>query len=439
MTEYIYEIVAFVTELIKANPNQSAWIVFAIAFVESMAILGSIFPGTMLLTPVGIMLGSGVLPLYETIISILLGALLGDWLSYLIGCYAHDYITEWSWVKNNRSVYDWFEDFVQKHGSFSLIIGRFFGPLRSSVPMFAGLFGMSFINFLFGALPSAVLWMLVYLGPGFLISRPEVYGYLQHELLPLFYNHMFFALLALSASILSVFFRKNKNIFFAMQFFSGFLLIAIAIDGNLLQAIDLMLSAFFKDVLPYKLAGYLEVFFEATTIIPSLCIAIIFGYMFGEKRRFRHFALMLLMLLLVIVVPAVKSIFFRLRPIYASQLTALFAGANSHSFPSGHVTLFFSLLSFIYYFRHRFNIRMLLAFYCISLVSGVLLVISRLSLMRHWPSDIVAGIFLGGLLSTIVFLVHRLIDSDENFSSKQILLALTSVLIISYIRCLYYV
>ena len=39
------------------------------------------------------------------------------------------------------------EDFVQKWGVPSIFIGRFFGPLRASVPLAAGIFEMPYWRF----------------------------------------------------------------------------------------------------------------------------------------------------------------------------------------------------------------------------------------------------------------------------------------------------
>ena len=48
-----------------------------IAFIESLAVAGSIVPGSVVMTFVGIMIGTGILPIEATLISIFCGAFIG--------------------------------------------------------------------------------------------------------------------------------------------------------------------------------------------------------------------------------------------------------------------------------------------------------------------------------------------------------------------------
>ena len=50
------------------------------------------------------------------------------------------------------------EAFVNKWGVPSIFIGRFFGPLRASVPLAAGIFEMSYWPFQIANFVSALVW-----------------------------------------------------------------------------------------------------------------------------------------------------------------------------------------------------------------------------------------------------------------------------------------
>ena len=50
------------------------------------------------------------------------------------------------------------EEFVKKWGVPSIFIGRFFGPLRASVPLAAGIFEMSYWPFQIANFISALVW-----------------------------------------------------------------------------------------------------------------------------------------------------------------------------------------------------------------------------------------------------------------------------------------
>jgi membrane protein DedA with SNARE-associated domain len=58
------------------------------------------------------------------------------------------------------------EEFVKKWGPAAIIIGRFSGPLRASVPIIAGVFAMPYWRFQIANFSSAFLWAAVLLTLG---------------------------------------------------------------------------------------------------------------------------------------------------------------------------------------------------------------------------------------------------------------------------------
>ena len=54
---------------------------------------------------------------------------------------------------------------------WSIVIGRFFGPLRAVVPLVAGVFGMRQIPFQIANVGSAMLWAFVLLAPTAAVLR----------------------------------------------------------------------------------------------------------------------------------------------------------------------------------------------------------------------------------------------------------------------------
>ena len=58
-----------------------------ISFIESLAIIGSIIPGSIVMTIVGCLLGIGAIPVSYTLVSIFIGAFIGDFVSYALGAY----------------------------------------------------------------------------------------------------------------------------------------------------------------------------------------------------------------------------------------------------------------------------------------------------------------------------------------------------------------
>jgi membrane protein DedA with SNARE-associated domain len=58
------------------------------------------------------------------------------------------------------------EIFVKRWGPLAIFIGRFFGPLRASVPLVAGIFRMPFWEFQIANFTSAFVWAGVLLTVG---------------------------------------------------------------------------------------------------------------------------------------------------------------------------------------------------------------------------------------------------------------------------------
>ncbi|MDP3562391.1 MAG: VTT domain-containing protein [Legionellaceae bacterium] len=158
------------TSWLQLNPSWGLLITFLISFAESLAIVGSIIPGSLTMTAIGILAGSGVMRIDLTLCCATLGAVAGDGASYAIGYIFSDRITQmWPF---NRYPYllNYGKDFFARHGGKSVLIGRFVGPLRSIIPVIAGMLYMPKIQFLLVNFISAIGWSLLYVMPGYLIG-----------------------------------------------------------------------------------------------------------------------------------------------------------------------------------------------------------------------------------------------------------------------------
>jgi membrane protein DedA with SNARE-associated domain len=61
--------------------------------------------------------------------------------------------------------------FFRRYGWLAIVIGRFSGPLRASVPLVAGIVQMPQLVFQLANFGSAFLWAFVLLSPGSLLGR----------------------------------------------------------------------------------------------------------------------------------------------------------------------------------------------------------------------------------------------------------------------------
>lgn len=171
---YIQPLIAW----LHTHPNAAVFITFFIAFTESLAIIGSIIPGSVTMTAIGILAGSGVLRIDLTFIAASLGAIVGDGVSYLLGYYFRGRLsTIWPFSRY-PNILCYGQIYFEKHGGKSVLIGRFVGPLRSIIPVIAGMMEMPKMRFLITNVVSGIAWGFLYVTPGILI------GAASHELSP---------------------------------------------------------------------------------------------------------------------------------------------------------------------------------------------------------------------------------------------------------------
>ncbi|RRJ83562.1 DedA family protein [Aestuariirhabdus litorea] len=138
------------------------------AFAESLALVGLVLPGVVMLFGIALLAASSGMPLENLLFWGFIGAIAGDNLSYLLGRYCHGPLSRTRLFRNNPQWIDNGERFFERHGMLSVVLGRFIGPLRPVIPMVAGMLEMPAQRFVAINLLSAVGWAPVYLLPGYL-------------------------------------------------------------------------------------------------------------------------------------------------------------------------------------------------------------------------------------------------------------------------------
>jgi len=125
-----------------------------------------LFPGTTLLIAAGALMAGGTLPYWPVIIGSIVGAVLGDTVSYWIGRrYGGALGRIWPFSRDPEMLPRGIR-FFERHGGKSVFIGRFFGPLRAVIPLAAGVLRMPNGWFWFANVASALVWapMLLFVG-----------------------------------------------------------------------------------------------------------------------------------------------------------------------------------------------------------------------------------------------------------------------------------
>jgi membrane protein DedA with SNARE-associated domain len=152
-------------EFIRAHETWAAPVAFALAFAESLALVSLFVPTWAALIGIGTLIGAGYLKLWPIWIGAALGAGFGDWLSYWLGLKAGPAVGR-IWPDRHRELLAKAEASIRRWGAPAVFIGRFFGPLRASVPLVAGVLHMPYWRFQIANFTSAFLWAGVLLTIG---------------------------------------------------------------------------------------------------------------------------------------------------------------------------------------------------------------------------------------------------------------------------------
>lgn len=156
---------------IEANASWAEAILFLCAFAESLAFVGLVVPGVVLLTAGGALVASGVLGFWQVYAAIALGAVLGDAVSYWLGrLFGHHVPHVWPFRRRPEFL-ERSTRFFLRHGGKSVFFARFLGPLRPVVPLTAGMMAMPHHRFQVANLTSAVIWAPLMMAPGIAMAK----------------------------------------------------------------------------------------------------------------------------------------------------------------------------------------------------------------------------------------------------------------------------
>ncbi|MFN3349354.1 DedA family protein [Pseudorhodoplanes sp.] len=155
-----------VIEFVRQNHWWAFPIVFLLAFGESLAFLSLVIPAWALLVGIGALINASGLSFWPIWLAAAAGAAAGDWVSYSIGFYFKHRIAHIWPFSRHPDMMPRGHAFMEKWGILGIFIGRFFGPLRATVPLVAGILEMHYWKFQFANVTSAMVWAYVLLAFG---------------------------------------------------------------------------------------------------------------------------------------------------------------------------------------------------------------------------------------------------------------------------------
>jgi undecaprenyl-diphosphatase len=162
MTAYLQHLLDFT----GLHPTLGIAAAFLVSAAEALPIIGLFSPSTVVLIGFGGLVGLGKVSFWPIFIATILGAVIGDAISYWAGRIYKERIAEiWPftrypklWVAGQRH--------FDRYGGKSVVIGRFIPGIKPVVSGVAGMMGMGVFRFTILNLLSAIAWASVHILPG---------------------------------------------------------------------------------------------------------------------------------------------------------------------------------------------------------------------------------------------------------------------------------
>jgi len=170
--------------LLDAVTRYAGWsgpIIGILAFFESLVVIGLFVPAIATMIAIGGLIGAGIIEPAPVFACAVVGAILGDWTSYALGCRIGPAIYRHRWLKGHKLAFARARLFFRRYGFMSVLIGRFLGPVRSTVPVVAGVVKMPQRHFQTANIVSALLWVPTLLLPGYFAGGKLAQFDLQSE------------------------------------------------------------------------------------------------------------------------------------------------------------------------------------------------------------------------------------------------------------------
>ncbi len=151
------------------------WIIFAIIFIETGLVIFPFLPGDSLIFAAAAMAanpkyGLNVWLLYIVAVA---AAIIGDSINYEIGKWSVTSGAKHSWFnklinENNRLAA---EKFFERHGSITIVIGRFIPFIRTFVPFISGGSKMHYRTFVIYNILGGLLWTALFTSIGYFFGN----------------------------------------------------------------------------------------------------------------------------------------------------------------------------------------------------------------------------------------------------------------------------
>lgn len=433
-----------ITAWLHHHPEYALIFTFIISLLESLAIIGTIIPGSLTMTAIGILAGSQVMRLDLTLIFSAFGAFIGDGLSYMLGAIYSERLTSIWPFSRYPNILRYGQEFFNRHGGKSVLIGRFTGPLRSITPIIAGMMHMSRWQFFTANFISAIGWSVLYVMPGYIIgaashqlsadSAQRLFGFVIGILIAIWIASLVLKYLARTmnqwfAAHVNLLWRWSKKNKYSQFFIKKLintkenqpqkilslsliwlyclvgttLLCLLVLQGNWLTIINHPITLFFQTLRTHWLDTYLIVFslvFTPVSLLGLCLLVTVFACIVQDWRLLKYWLGLCATLCLLTFISA--------EYLFIQPSIHLFAHPSPALFPAVYLCIATALCTFLinYLLKKKPNPMM-------NIVTGFLLIclllsgIATLLLGDNWLSSVLGAYGMGASVGLFYWIAYR--------------------------------
>ena len=154
------------SEFVRAHGDWVVPVVLALSFLKSVAFVSLVVPSSIVVAIIVALMDMSGVSLVPVWVAVFVGAGLGDWLSFAIGWRLKGRVHHYWPFTRYPELMPRGERFFRRWGAMSVVLCRFFSPLRATVPLLCGIFEMPPLVFQVANWISAAIWAALVLAIG---------------------------------------------------------------------------------------------------------------------------------------------------------------------------------------------------------------------------------------------------------------------------------
>ncbi|MEC3953866.1 DedA family protein [Nocardia sp. CDC153] len=161
-----------VVQRVLSFPAIWTYVVVALLVIaEEAMVFGLLVPGDTAAILAGAAASQGHLGIATTLVLVIVSAVIGASIGYWLGRAYGSRMLQWAIFNRYRDNLTRAGDFLQRHGGWAILVGRFSTFFRTMLPQLVGMSPMSYGRFVVASAAGAIIWGSVLVLAGYLVGQ----------------------------------------------------------------------------------------------------------------------------------------------------------------------------------------------------------------------------------------------------------------------------